>query len=74
MLGIAALLIAGKYEEIYPPDLKSILKVANLPVTRPDILTLEQHILVTLEFDLSFPSILRFVERFSRLAQMNEQQ
>lgn len=40
-LGVAALLIAGKYEEIYPPDLKSILKMANLPISRADILTLE---------------------------------
>lgn len=71
-LGLAALLIAGKYEEIYPPDLKSILKVANLPVTKPDVLTLERHVLLTLEFDLTSPSILRFVERFARLSQMNE--
>jgi len=28
-LGITALLIAGKYEEIYPPDLKTVLKVVN---------------------------------------------
>lgn len=30
--------------------------------------------MITLQFDLSFPSVLRFVERFVRLAQMNEQQ
>ncbi len=28
-LGITALEIAGKYEEIYPPDLKTILRVVN---------------------------------------------
>lgn len=28
-LGITALHISGKYEEIYPPDLKTILRVVN---------------------------------------------
>jgi len=28
-LGITAIFIAGKYEEIYPPDIKTILKVVN---------------------------------------------
>jgi hypothetical protein len=28
-LGITAFHIAGKYEEIYPPDLKTILKFTN---------------------------------------------
>ena len=34
LLGITALHIAGKYEEIYPPELKVILQVIDNPVTR----------------------------------------
>ena len=33
-LGITALHIAGKYEEIYPPELKTILQVIDHAVTR----------------------------------------
>ena len=33
-LGITALHIAGKYEEIYPPELKTILKVIDNAVSR----------------------------------------
>jgi hypothetical protein len=33
---------------------------------------MEALILQTLEFDVTFPSTLRFIERFSRLAQFNE--
>ncbi|MFN7881084.1 MAG: hypothetical protein ACK5NI_01180 [bacterium] len=33
-LGITALHIAGKYEEIYPPELKTILQVIDNAVTR----------------------------------------
>ena len=37
-LGITALFIAGKYEEIYPPDLKTIIRVVNQVVTRENII------------------------------------
>lgn len=33
-LGVTALHIAGKYEEIYPPELKNILKVTGNAVTK----------------------------------------
>lgn len=33
-LGVTAIHIAGKYEEIYPPDLKQILKVIDNAVTK----------------------------------------
>jgi hypothetical protein len=47
-LGITALLIAGKYEEIYPPDLKTILKVINQVVSKDEVLKMEAHVLTTL--------------------------
>ncbi len=33
-LGITALHIAGKYEEIYPPELKNLLRVTDNAVTK----------------------------------------
>jgi hypothetical protein len=35
---------------------------------------MENLILMTLQFDVTFPSSFRFIERFGRLAQMNERQ
>ena len=40
-LGITALHIAGKYEEIYPPELKTILRVIDNAVTRDQVCALE---------------------------------
>jgi hypothetical protein len=40
-LGIACLHIAGKYEEIYPPDLKTILKFTNHVSTATEVLQME---------------------------------
>jgi hypothetical protein len=33
---------------------------------------MEARILTTLQFDVTFPSSFRFIERFGRLAQFNE--
>ena len=67
-LGITALHISGKYEEIYPPELKQILRVTDNAVTKDEVLALEFQILQTLDFNVTFPSILRFMERYSRIA------
>ena len=71
-LGITALHIAGKYEEIYPPELKQILRVTDNAVSKEEVLALEFKILQTLDFSVTFPSILRFMERYARIAQVQE--
>ncbi len=71
-LGLTALHIAGKYEEIYPPELKNLLRVTDNAVSKEQVLKLEFRILQKLDFNLTFPSIFRFMERFCRVAQVNE--
>lgn len=67
-LGLTALHIAGKYEEIYPPELKNILKITDEAVPRKEIIEMEFRVLSTLQFSVTFPSMYRFLERFARLA------
>lgn len=67
-LGITAFHVANKYEEIYPPELKQVLRVTDNAVSKEDVLELECTILQTLDFNVTFPSILRFMERYSRIA------
>lgn len=71
-LGITALHIAGKYEEIYPPELKNLLRVTDNAVGKPDIIKMENKILMALQFSVTFPSSYRFLERFHRLAQVSD--
>ena len=52
LLGISALLIATKYEEIYPPGVKDFVYVSKNTLTREDILDMEMSILTTIEFDI----------------------
>ena len=50
-LGITAIHIAGKYEEIYPPELKHLLKVTDNIITKESVLKLENKILQKLDFN-----------------------
>jgi hypothetical protein len=68
LLGVAALLIATKYEEIYPPELKDLLSVSENKFTKEEVLKLEFDILTTLDFNFFVPSLLRFLQRFRKLS------
>ena len=48
LVGITALLISTKYEEIYPPELKDLLTVSENKFKKPEVLKMEQLILQTL--------------------------
>jgi hypothetical protein len=67
VIGLTALHIAGKYEEIYPPELKHYLRI-DTTIKKEKILDTEFKILQALDFELTFPTILRFIERFVRVS------
>ena len=52
LVGVAALLIATKYEEIYPPTVKDFIYLSSNTYTKKQILQMEQNILFHLEFDI----------------------
>ena len=62
------MLIATKYEEIYPPLLKDFVYITDNKCTAEQVLEMEKKILFSLDFDLQLTSPYRFLERFSKLA------
>lgn len=68
LVGVAALLIATKYEEIYPPTVKDFIYVTKNAYKRSEILDMERNILFTLEFQIQETSSYRFLERYSKVA------
>ena len=70
LVGIAALLITTKYEEIYPPILKDFVYITENEYTGDEILDMEKKILFALDFDLNLCSPLRFLERFNKLGKI----
>ena len=68
LVGVAALLIATKYEEIYPPTVKDFIYVTKNAFTRKQILEMERSMLFSLEFQIQETSSYRFLERYSKIA------
>ena len=58
------MLIATKYEEIYPPLLKDFVFITDNVFSADEILEMELDILVTLDFDIYLTTSYRFLERF----------
>ena len=68
MLGIAALLIATKYEEIYPPTVKDFRYLAENAYSKAEILDMEFRLLKAVDFEIVQTSAYRFLERYSKIA------
>lgn len=68
LLGVTTLLIAAKYEEIYPPDMRDFLTVSENKFNKAQVVEMEKNILQTIEFRVTAPSAYRFLQRFRRLS------
>lgn len=73
LVGVTAMLIASKYEEIYPPYVKDFVYITDKAFTKEQVLEMEQSILLNLDYNLTFPTALRFLERYSKLAECDEE-
>ena len=62
------MLIATKYEEIYPPTIKDFVYITKNAYTNHQILEMEMQILFSLEFEMCSTSSYRFLERYSKIA------
>ena len=47
LVGVAAMLVAAKYEEIYAPEVKDFVYITDRAYTEKDILRMEIRILAT---------------------------
>lgn len=72
LVGVGAMLIASKYEEIYPPEIKDFEYVTDRAYNREEILDIEGRILSCLCFNLTTPSSYRFLERYAKVASFDE--
>lgn len=63
LVGVVAMLLAAKYEEIYPPEVKDFIYIAANTYTRDDILRMERLVFQTLDFNLTLPTSYVFLKR-----------
>ncbi|KAK4221405.1 cyclin-like protein [Podospora fimiseda] len=66
LVGITAMFIASKYEEVLSPHIANFRHVADDGFSEPEILSAERFVLQTLNYDLSYPNPMNFLRRISK--------
>ncbi|ESQ53333.1 hypothetical protein EUTSA_v10025317mg [Eutrema salsugineum] len=64
LVGLSALLMSSKYEEIWPPQVEDLVDIADHAYSHKQILVMEKTILSTLEWYLTVPTHYVFLARF----------
>ena len=72
LVGITAMLIACKYEERYPPEIKNFIRTTNYEYTNKEILEMEIEILKTINFNITYPTIYKFLEIYKIKLNLND--
>jgi len=67
LIGVTALLIACKFEEIYPPPVVEFVKVTGNACKKEEILKMELSILRALDFKVCRPTSVQFLSRFQHI-------
>ncbi|KAH9316296.1 hypothetical protein KI387_024923, partial [Taxus chinensis] len=73
LVGLTALLVAAKYEEIWPPKVEDLLEISKNSYTHDQILSMEKLMLNKLRFNLTVPTPYVFLKRFLKAAQADEE-
>lgn len=66
LVGVTAMFIASKYEEVLSPHIGNFVHVADEGFSEGEILGAERYILQVLNYDLSFPNPMHFMRRISK--------
>ncbi|KAI2622923.1 A/B/D/E cyclin [Hypomontagnella submonticulosa] len=66
LVGITAMFIAAKYEEVLSPHVSNYRMVSDDGFSDAEILSAERFILETLNYDLSYPNPMNFLRRISK--------
>ncbi|KAI9674754.1 MAG: G2/mitotic-specific cyclin [Caeruleum heppii] len=66
LVGITAMFIASKYEEVLSPHVANFRSVADDSFTEAEILSAERYVLSALNYDLSYPNPMNFLRRISK--------
>ena len=69
LVGVTCMLIAAKYEEIYPPEVREFCYITDNTYTAPQVLECERRVLDTLNFELTQPTAKSFLRRYIRAAE-----
>ena len=64
LVGVTAMFIAAKYEEIYPPNARDFLLATEQAYTKQHLIKMEVDMLKVMNFQVTFPTAWRFMEKY----------
>ncbi|KAL7983411.1 hypothetical protein Chor_000287, partial [Crotalus horridus] len=64
LVGTAAILLAAKYEEIYPPEVEEFVYITDDTYSKKQLLRMEHLLLKVLAFDLTVPTVNQFLLQY----------
>jgi cyclin B len=71
LVGVTAMLVASKFEEIYPPEVKDFVFITSNAYSHDDILDMEARMLNTLRFEVTVPTAWVFLGRYCKVAMLD---
>jgi hypothetical protein len=66
LVGITAMFIAAKYEEVFAPSINQFAYIADGGYSNEEIIKAERYLLSMMDFKLQYPSPLNFLRRCSK--------
>jgi hypothetical protein len=72
LVGVTAMLLASKYEEIYAPEVRDFVYITDKAYTREQILQMESTMLNTLDFRITVPTSFVFLNRYLKVADADQ--
>ena len=68
LVGVTAMFLASKYEEIYAPECRDFVYISDKAYSREQILAMEGNMLAKLNFRLTYPNAFVFLKRYCKVA------
>ena len=70
LVGVTAMLIASKYEEMYAPEVRDFVYITDNTYPSVEIRNMERNMLRVMDYSLGGPQCLHFLRRFSRAGEV----
>jgi len=67
LIGVVAMFIAAKYEEIDPPKAQEFAYITDHTYTKKEIINMEVRVLTALDFKISAPTPAHFIDRWHKV-------
>eukprot|EP00930_Biecheleria_cincta_P002206 TRINITY_DN103226_c0_g1_i1.p1 TRINITY_DN103226_c0_g1~~TRINITY_DN103226_c0_g1_i1.p1 ORF type:complete len:406 (-),score=63.31 TRINITY_DN103226_c0_g1_i1:121-1338(-) len=64
LVGVTAMLISAKFEEIYPPEIRDFVYITDNAYTKQEIQRMEVRMLSVLNFELCCPTVAHYLESY----------